>query len=120
MANRNCPNCSAPYDVTLSKCPYCGTSYFDMSAIDIGDCQPFYLKLKYYNTIITSKVIALPSININMKRDFTSICDYSGRVLYKYPNSSSMDIDVTFRSVGEIGKPDEPLATIERIEEDEE
>jgi len=36
MANRNCPNCAAPYDAALNKCPYCGTSYFDMSCIDIN------------------------------------------------------------------------------------
>lgn len=43
--NRNCPNCGAPYDVKLSKCPYCGTSYFDLSCLQIGD-KPFYLKIK--------------------------------------------------------------------------
>lgn len=43
--NRNCPNCGAPYDVKLSKCPYCETSYFDLSCLQIGD-KPFYLKIK--------------------------------------------------------------------------
>lgn len=43
--NRNCPNCGAPYDVGLSKCPYCGTSYFDLSCLQIGN-EPFYLKIK--------------------------------------------------------------------------
>ena len=43
--NRNCPNCGAPYDVQLNKCPYCGTSYFDLSCLQIGD-KPFYLKIK--------------------------------------------------------------------------
>lgn len=43
--NRNCPNCGAPYDVGLSKCPYCGTSYFDLSYLQIGN-EPFYLKIK--------------------------------------------------------------------------
>ena len=22
--NKNCPNCGAPYDIGLNKCPYCG------------------------------------------------------------------------------------------------
>ncbi len=43
--NRNCPNCGAPYNVELSKCPYCETSYFDLSCLQIGD-KPFYLKIK--------------------------------------------------------------------------
>jgi len=37
---RNCPNCGAPYDVQLNKCPYCDTSYFDLSCLQIGD-EPF-------------------------------------------------------------------------------
>lgn len=44
--NRNCPNCAAPYDVQLNKCPYCGTSYFDLSSIDLTLKEPFYLKIK--------------------------------------------------------------------------
>ena len=44
--DRNCPNCAAPYDVNLNKCPYCGTNYFDISCIDIDSFEPFYLKLK--------------------------------------------------------------------------
>ena len=37
MESRNCPNCGAPNDPHLNKCPYCGTSYFDLTAIDIAD-----------------------------------------------------------------------------------
>lgn len=44
--NRNCPNCAAPYDTQLNKCPYCGTSYFDLSSIDLTLKEPFYLKIK--------------------------------------------------------------------------
>lgn len=46
MNQRNCPNCAAPYDVQLSKCPYCGTSYFDLSNINLVNREPFYLKIK--------------------------------------------------------------------------
>ena len=58
METRNCPNCAAPYDVALNKCPYCGTSYFDMSCIDINNEEPFYLKLRTGNFTFVSKVIA--------------------------------------------------------------
>lgn len=46
MNSRNCPNCGAPYQIDLNQCPYCGTSYFDMSAIDFTNGEPFYLKFK--------------------------------------------------------------------------
>ena len=61
MENRNCPNCGAPYDIHLNTCPYCNTSYFDISAIDIGSTEPFYLKLRMDNSVFTSKVIASSS-----------------------------------------------------------
>ncbi len=62
MRQRNCPNCGAPYKTELNTCPYCGTSYFDMSAIDINEGRPFYLKLKMGNMIFTSKVVVVPDI----------------------------------------------------------
>ena len=34
MKGRNCPNCGAVYEIDKNKCPYCSTSYYDMSAID--------------------------------------------------------------------------------------
>lgn len=46
MQKRNCPNCGAPYNVDLVTCPYCDTSYFDMSSLDLSDGTPFYLKIK--------------------------------------------------------------------------
>lgn len=49
---RNCPNCGAPYEVKLNKCPYCGTSYFDMSCLDMDGHTPCYIKVK---TMVGSK-----------------------------------------------------------------
>lgn len=48
MTQRNCPNCAAPYNIELNKCPYCGTSYYDLSALDLTAREPFYLKIKVY------------------------------------------------------------------------
>lgn len=42
---RNCPNCAAPYDMELNKCPYCGTSYFDLAAVQLMG-EPVFLKIK--------------------------------------------------------------------------
>lgn len=46
MKGRNCPNCGAALDSAACKCSYCGTSYFDISAIDIDSGTPFYLKMR--------------------------------------------------------------------------
>lgn len=59
---KNCPNCGAVYEPEKNKCPYCGTSYFDMTAINIPAREPFYLKIKAEMggtpIYITQKVIA--------------------------------------------------------------
>lgn len=76
MKQTNCPNCSAPYEADLNKCPYCGTNYFDLSFIDFSTKEPFYIKIK--NTfkqsnkecpgIVTMRV--LPEVmNANMETD---------------------------------------------------
>lgn len=46
MKNKNCPNCAAPYDSHYNTCPFCGTSYFDMSCINFEELKPIYLKIK--------------------------------------------------------------------------
>jgi hypothetical protein len=45
---RNCPNCGAPLEAEINKCPYCGTSYFDFSICQVGvdDKTPIVLKFK--------------------------------------------------------------------------
>lgn len=44
MKQTNCPNCGAPYEADLNKCPYCGTNYFDLSFIDFDAKEPFILR----------------------------------------------------------------------------
>ena len=46
MTQKNCLNCGAPYDINENKCPYCGTSYYDLSALDLSNNEPCYLKIK--------------------------------------------------------------------------
>lgn len=97
--SRNCPNCGAPYDVTLNKCPYCGTSYFDLSAIDIYDTEPFYLKLKSGNMIFTSKVVVKSDVLIKISNDVTDITDGHGNIIKTIVSGKSVDIDIGFKSV---------------------
>ena len=97
METRNCPNCAAPYDVTLNKCPYCGTSYFDISCIDIDSFEPFYLKLKKGNNTFISKVIIEDGyISFNTDRQYI-------RDKHNYPlvmiEKNHVDIDLHFESI---------------------
>ena len=101
MASKNCPNCAAPYDVGLNKCPYCGTSYFDMSCIDINSLEPFYLKIKSGNVTYTSKVVVKEDASITISEDAVDIVNKYGDKVGRVVTSKSVDIDIGFKSVAD-------------------
>ena len=80
-----------------------------MSAIDINEGRPFYLKLKIDNKIFTSKVIAEPDITVNFYEDtYRALGRYGevGRVVV----NRNIDIDMRFKSVYD---PNQVLCTLE-------
>jgi len=74
MSSRNCINCGAPFNIELNKCPYCGTSYFDMSCLDLDSGKPFALKIKTKingkNCFITQMVQPLNNLSIEFSQDY--------------------------------------------------
>lgn len=121
MEGRNCPNCGAPLEAEVCKCPYCGTSYFDISAINIDYGEPFYLKLKMCDSYgketvaITAFVRADPNLSITAEQD-TIYCNMDN----KY-NSSTVSteyrFDISFHSVQRVYSDDKKSIIIERIKE---
>ena len=77
MSNRNCINCGAPFNIELNKCPYCGTSYFDMSCLDLDSGKPFALKIKTKingkNRFITQMVRPLNNLSIEVSQEYDEI-----------------------------------------------
>ena len=70
MSNlRNCMNCGAPFDTENDRCSYCGTSYFDLTAMDLSSEKAFILKLKLGNQIITQLVVPMGEAEIVMDHD---------------------------------------------------
>lgn len=99
MKTRNCPNCAAPYDVDLSKCPYCGTSYFDMSGLDIDAGEPFYLKINDNGTVLT-QLVRLTNASITQEND--SISAYGGvsnSKLIRFTTEVSIKTKLEFEAV---------------------
>lgn len=99
----NCLNCGAPFDVDKEKCAYCGTSYYDMSALDIHSDKPFMLKLKtrmngteYY---ITQLVRVLPEINMEMTSETVDAVDYRGVPVVSLVCNRSVTTNLTFQAV---------------------
>ena len=113
MNRKNCPNCGAPYDVELNTCPYCKTSYFDMSCIDMEDRKPFYLKLKINGMVFISKVITDPSTSTTFKQEDKTISDMSGNIILRETIDKYIDIDMRFHSVPDYKNNKTILYTLE-------
>ena len=103
MPNRNCPNCGAPYDIDVNKCPYCGTSYFDLSALDFSTREPFYLKIKTnMNGVpcyITQLVRPCADISMEISSDTVEACDIFGNVVSTFNRGSSLTTNISFEAV---------------------
>lgn len=100
--NKNCPNCGAPYDTQYNKCPYCGTSYFDMSCIDFTSHEPIFLKIKVLTSegdaYIIQKVI--PKLgSIEMSAETVDVADSRGRKLCSLPRSCSTFTNIELQGV---------------------
>lgn len=103
MSQRNCPNCGAPYDVGLNKCPYCGTSYYDLSALDLTAREPFYLKIKTelngQSCYITQLVRYKPDMSIEISSENV---DYYGNyecLIGTFTKSRTMTTNISFEAV---------------------
>lgn len=115
MSNRNCPNCGAPYDVGLNKCPYCGTSYYDLSALDLTAREPFYLKIKTelngQPCYITQLVRFKPDMSIEISSNTVDAYDLLGNRICSYTKSHTMTTSISFEAV--VSPAHKNLCTIE-------
>lgn len=62
MRRMNCPNCGAP--ITETKCPYCGTVFYDFTAID--NERPTYIMMNWNGTQVAFRAL-LTSAEIHME-----------------------------------------------------
>ena len=96
---KNCPNCGSPIEPYKCKCDYCGTWYFDMSAIDLTDGKPCFVKFKVPNFerdyILTA--LAIPKIEtITGYTESVDITDYAGNIKTCAVKSHTYEINMNF------------------------
>lgn len=106
---KNCPNCAAPYDPALNKCPYCGTIYFDLSCLDFTAHEPIYLKMKIpmrqsdgaeHGMVITQ--LCIPEIgeaSINMESEHTYYTNCYTSYHTSIRNNTTLTTNLTFRAI---------------------
>lgn len=84
MRKTNCPNCGAP--INSIECSYCGTVFYDFATLNSE--KPTYLRMNWYNKIITVKAVMrsasisfeyneFPDINI----EFMAVPDDDGVII---------------------------------------
>lgn len=115
---KNCPNCAAPYEAEKNKCPYCGTSYYDMSALNFVDREPFYLKIKSELNGIPVYITQLVRPELN-SMEITSIqtdvrTGVGNAKLYSMATSTSLTTSIAFMAIEDKNKR---LCTIEIAQE---
>jgi len=100
--HKNCPNCGAPYDLDTYRCPYCSTLYYDMSAIDLDNKEPFYMKIRKQGMAITQLVVPT-TCDISITYDDTYV--YAGGIkVAKFLNSQNVETNIGFQAVNIPGK----------------
>lgn len=55
MSMTNCVNCGSAKEESASVCPFCGTSYFDFTDIDLGCRKPCVIRFKQDDMILQMK-----------------------------------------------------------------
>ena len=107
MSKTNCVNCGAAKDIDEIKCPFCGTTYLDFTAIDFNSHDPvvcqFVLPFNKQRTIMS--MVAIPQLNeismISSPVDITAPWD--GRYVFR-PSPPDINVEISFIPVERDGK----------------
>ena len=92
---RNCPNCGAPIKPYKCKCDHCGTWYFDLTAFDMVENKPCYIKFRTpWGTVTT---LARPELqSIESSFETVDMVDSIGRSYCSFLTNKSADMNVVF------------------------
>ena len=109
MSKTNCINCGAAKDTSEIKCPFCGTTYLDLTAIDFSSGDPVVCQFVLPNNIrlgnsdgrVIMSMLAVPKLeDISMTANTVDV--YSGSSPYpltRFTQSWDMNIGVSFMPV---------------------
>lgn len=98
----NCVNCGAAIDIDEQKCPFCGTSYFDLTDIDFTASDPVALRLRlpYYGSKALVTMLARPRLEeFSVNTDYVYAVGHAGERLASIPSSQSVNVGVSFDAV---------------------
>ena len=104
----NCINCGAAIDVDAEKCPFCETSYFDLTAIDFTSKDPVALKLyiPYNGGKFMVRMLALPKFEgMELKTDTMDVTGgMMGNKIFTITRSNNLEVGVSFSAISKNGE----------------
>lgn len=103
MSKTNCINCGAAKDTEEIKCPFCGTSYFDLTAIDLDESLPVALTVRKGQMVI--RMLALPELKtVELAEENIQVFGQHGSVVGQITKSRSAAVELGFRAIAQKGK----------------
>ena len=108
MSKTNCINCGAAKDTNEIKCPFCGTTYVDLTAIDFssGDpvvCQfvlPDNIRMSDSKTKIIMSMLARPCLeDVSMTTNTTDIYGGWRGAQLSFASSYDINVGVSFKPI---------------------
>ena len=103
MSKTNCINCGAAKELNETKCPFCGTSYFDFTSIDFSSHEPVACQFRISddnNRHYKMTMLAKPSFRGCNMRELTEYAvNKFGTPLLKFQAGYEADTDVRFEHI---------------------
>lgn len=108
MSKTNCVNCGAAKDTSEIKCPFCGTTYLDLTAIDFASGDPVVCQFVLPNNIrlgdsdgrVIMSMLAVPQLEeISQTANTIDIMGYGGRRISSFTTGYDINVGVSFRPI---------------------
>ena len=107
MSKTNCINCGAAKDTDEIKCPFCGTTYLDLTSIDFASGDPVVCQFVLPNNIrlgdsdgrVIMSMLAVPQLEeLSQTANRVDVFDCCER-MHSFIDSWDVNVGVSFRPI---------------------
>ena len=103
MSKTNCINCGAAKDTDEIKCPFCGTTYLDLTAIDFASGEPVVCQfvLPFDKSRAVLSTLAIPKLtDISIQSTCVEVCGgFGNQPILSYETGCEANIGVEFKPI---------------------
>lgn len=96
MSKYNCVNCGAPIDYEQVKCPYCGTYYFDLSEMTVGEIVMLKVNIPHKGKVLARAF--LTDFDVTAEQEELPVYN-EGNSFVQFVHSPSVTADMHFQFV---------------------